>query len=63
MKRLYAIVLVACGVAAGFVQRTPAARSVAVEWPSTWDGRALRPLAPSDVEQRFASRLDRKSVV
>jgi len=56
VKRLYAIVLVACAVAAGFVQRAPAARSLAVEWPHTWDGRALRPLAPSDVEQRFAAR-------
>lgn len=27
-----------------------------VEWPRQWDGRALRPLALSDVEQRFAAR-------
>lgn len=27
-----------------------------VEWPSSWDGRALRPLASSAVEQRFAAR-------
>ncbi|WP_298833333.1 hypothetical protein [uncultured Piscinibacter sp.] len=27
-----------------------------VEWPQQWDGRALRPLALSDVEQRFAAR-------
>ncbi len=27
-----------------------------VEWPTQWDGRALRPLAMSEVEQRFASR-------
>ena len=26
------------------------------EWPSEWDGAALRPLALSDVEQRFADR-------
>ena len=25
-----------------------------VEWPTQWDGRALRPLAMSEVEQRFA---------
>ncbi len=27
-----------------------------VEWPHEWDGRALRPLALSEVEQRFAAR-------
>lgn len=27
-----------------------------VEWPTQWDGRALRPLAMSEVEQRFAAR-------
>ena len=27
-----------------------------VEWPQDWDGRALRPLALGDVEQRFAAR-------
>lgn len=27
-----------------------------VEWPQQWDGRALRPLALGDVEQRFAER-------
>lgn len=27
-----------------------------VEWPHEWDGRALRPLAMSAVEQRFAAR-------
>lgn len=27
-----------------------------VEWPQSWDGRALRPLAMSAVEQRFAAR-------
>ncbi|MDR2093817.1 MAG: hypothetical protein LBP58_10995 [Azoarcus sp.] len=26
----------------------------AVEWPTTWRGRSLRPLALSDVERRFA---------
>ncbi len=26
------------------------------EWPAQWDGRALRPLAASAVEQRFAAR-------
>lgn len=27
-----------------------------VEWPTQWHGRALRPLAMSEVEQRFAAR-------
>jgi hypothetical protein len=27
-----------------------------VEWPTEWDGRALRPLASTAVEQRFAAR-------
>jgi hypothetical protein len=27
-----------------------------VEWPTRWDGRPLRPLAMSEVEQRFAAR-------
>ena len=27
-----------------------------VEWPHEWEGRALRPLALSEVEQRFAAR-------
>jgi hypothetical protein len=27
-----------------------------VEWPQQWDGRTLRPLAMSAVEQRFAAR-------
>lgn len=35
----------------------PAAAAPAhVEWPSSWEGRALRPLAASAVEQRFAAR-------
>lgn len=32
----------------------PAARNV--EWPTQWEGRALRPLATDAVEQRFAAR-------
>jgi len=27
-----------------------------IEWPHEWEGRALRPLATSEVEQRFAAR-------
>ena len=32
----------------------PSARHV--EWPREWEGRVLRPLATSEVEQRFAAR-------
>ena len=34
----------------------PASLAVATEWPSTWDGKPVRPLAFSAVEQRFAAR-------
>jgi hypothetical protein len=34
----------------------PAAAIVFHEWPDHWDGAALRPLALSEVEQRFAQR-------
>ena len=27
-----------------------------IEWPTQWDGRTLRPLATSEVEQRFAAQ-------
>ncbi len=39
-----------------FVPAAPAPRARYVEWPQQWDGRALRPLALSAVEQRFAAR-------
>jgi hypothetical protein len=32
------------------------ARSAGAEWPTQWQGRRLRPLALSAVEQRFAAR-------
>ncbi|MFM9923848.1 hypothetical protein VLK31_12725 [Variovorax sp. H27-G14] len=34
----------------------PVAALTSHEWPSEWDGAALRPLALSEVEQRFADR-------
>lgn len=34
----------------------PPAATAAPEWPAEWDGRRLRPLALSSVEQRFAAR-------
>lgn len=35
---------------------SPRVATAAAEWPADWDGRALRPLAASAVEQRFAQR-------
>lgn len=32
----------------------PIEQSLAVEWPVEWNGRHLRPLAPSEVEKQFA---------
>lgn len=37
-------------------QANAAATARHVEWPTEWDGRALRPLATTPVEQRFAAR-------
>lgn len=57
-KSAFAGVMVAClawGVF-GTLRVEPAASSTAVfrEWPNAWDGAALRPLALSEVEHRFA---------
>lgn len=55
----------ACAIAFVAAALLPLARSAPdassarvehVEWPQAWDGRALRPLALSAVEQRFAAR-------
>lgn len=52
-----AALLLACAVGAAFVPRAAASAAAAGgEWPMTLDGRPLRPLAPSEVEQRFAAR-------
>lgn len=37
-------------------QEVQAATARHVEWPQVWDGRPLRPLALTPVEQRFAAR-------
>ena len=43
--------------ASALYQPGPAAPAAAFhEWPQTWDGAALRPLALGEVEQRFAER-------
>ncbi|MDR1423887.1 MAG: hypothetical protein LBI92_04675 [Azoarcus sp.] len=61
LKLLAVLLLPACAVcnAIGLFDlrhETVAAPSAdtAVEWPATWQGRMLRPLALTDVEQRFA---------
>ena len=56
-KLVFALALVACALAplARPSRREPGA-TVAREAPAAWDGRALRPLALSAVERRFADR-------
>lgn len=53
---LAAIAFVLAALLPWFVPAAPAPRARHVEWPQQWDGRALRPLALSAVEQRFADR-------
>ncbi|CAN7542677.1 hypothetical protein [Rhizobacter sp. LjRoot28] len=54
----FALVIAACAVLplARAPGATAAAPAAAPELPRTWDGRALRPLALSPVEHRFAAR-------
>ncbi|GHU19529.1 hypothetical protein FACS189475_06900 [Betaproteobacteria bacterium] len=63
MKWLAALILPACAfwnIADVWNARqsadsaTGAMANITVEWPATWQGQSLRPLALSDVEQRFA---------
>lgn len=62
VQRAIAVLLLALALAWPFVPAVrgaaPAATAdgVATEWPLAFDGEALRPLALSDVERRFASR-------
>jgi len=53
-----AVLLALCAaIPLGLPQRDALAATVRhVEWPTEWEGRALRPLATSEVEQRFAAR-------
>ena len=54
---LFAALLLGCALAPLASPRPGAQRSTATrEWPTEWEGRALRPLALSAVEQRFAAR-------
>lgn len=57
-QALLALVLGACGLAPLLRSHDADSRAAAAapEWPHEWEGRALRPLALSAVEQRFAAR-------
>lgn len=56
-KGLFAAVLLACALSPLARHAAPAAAPTASpEWPMQWEGRGLRPLALSAVEQRFAAR-------
>ena len=58
LKAGFALVLAACAVAPLFraTADAPPASRQAPEWPVEWEGRPVRPLALSAVEQRFAAR-------
>jgi hypothetical protein len=50
-----ALVLAACALLPALRTRSaPAGERPPVEWPAEWEGRRLRPLALSAVEERFA---------
>ncbi|HEX3138419.1 MAG TPA: hypothetical protein VHQ87_00100, partial [Rhizobacter sp.] len=57
-KALLAAVLAVCGLAplAQHGQAEATAGRASPEWPTVWEGHALRPLALSAVERRFAAR-------
>lgn len=59
-KSAFALAMLLCVLwSAAAALRAPTAEADAVashEWPSQWDGVPLRPLALSEVEQRFADR-------
>ena len=57
-KLWFAAVLAVCGLAPLAQQPTAGAGSAnaSPEWPTVWEGHALRPLALSAVEMRFAAR-------
>lgn len=61
VKALFALVLTLCALApwmrsAGAGPASSESLSLFVEWPDIWEGKPLRPLALSAVEQRFAAR-------
>jgi len=57
LKLAFALALAVCALAPlAHPQPQNITTAQASEWPSEWDGRVLRPLALSPVEQRFAAR-------
>jgi hypothetical protein len=54
----FAVLLLACALwpVLGSPRERAGAEAAAFEWPREWDGRTLRPLALSAVEQRFAAQ-------
>ncbi len=57
LKLLFAATLIGCALLPlASLTRAAAPPSNSGEWPSEWQGRALRPLALSAVEQRFAAQ-------
>lgn len=57
-KLAWVFILFCCALAPLALSRSGATATHpgGTEWPSTWQGRALRPLALSEIEQRFAAR-------
>jgi hypothetical protein len=56
MKLIFAGALLACALAPAFHRAAPSTMpETRVEMPSEWEGKPLRPLALSPVEERFAS--------
>ncbi|MDR2031289.1 MAG: hypothetical protein LBP86_03305 [Azoarcus sp.] len=67
LKRLAALLLPACALwnaaaAPGLPRAAAPTADSAVEWPTAWRGRSLRPLALSPVEHRFAQSFPGKIV-
>ena len=57
MKLAFTASLMACALGSAFHRGgDPVATQAAAELPASWDGHALRPLALSAVEQRFAAQ-------
>lgn len=54
----FAVLLLACALTPmlGNSRERAGGEAAAFEWPREWDGRTLRPLALSAVEQRFAAQ-------
>lgn len=57
LRTLFALALVICAaLPLAHAPQAAADSSAHAEWPATWEGKRLRPLALSAVEQRFAAR-------